>query len=176
MNPRIKMFCGGLSLHMDGYNMLEILITECNRLGLDVENVIHKHVFINPKPLHLTDDEVNTLYNAADVGMNTCRGEGFGLTTIEHLYFNRPQIVSGVPALRETLKEYAHVVEPKVIIHSLSNEREGGYHAICDYKDFADHLQICFKSADTVTGGREHVKQNYDWNKVLKNLDYFAAQ
>jgi glycosyltransferase involved in cell wall biosynthesis len=176
MNSRIKLFCGCLSYHADGYNILEIIITECNRLGLDTEKVINEHIFINTKPLHMTDDEVNILYNAADVGMNTCRGEGFGLTTTEHLYFNKPQIVSDVPALRETLKHYAHIVKPKVIVHSLSNEKEGGYHAICDYKDFTDYLQICFKNPDTMSGGREHVKQNYNWDKVLKNLDYFATQ
>lgn len=176
MNKRIKLYCGGLLSHNDGYNIPQIILSESKRIGLDPNSVLNEHTFYNHKPLHLTDDEVNMIYNAADVGLNTCRGEGFGLTTTEHLYFNRPQIVSGVPALVETLGKHAYVVKPKVSLHTLSMEKEGGEHLICDYKDFTEHLQYCFKNPDKPIGGREHVKQKYSWNDVLKNLDYFATQ
>lgn len=173
MNPRIKLYCGGLTYHSDGYNMMEIIINESYKRGLDIDTVLHKHIFINPKPLHLTDEEVNLMYNASDVGMNTCRGEGFGLTTLEHLYFNRPQIVSGVPALKETLGNYVHFVKPKVILHTLSNERESGEHMICDYKDFANYLQYCFRNPDKYPNSSEYVKQKYSWDNVYKILENF---
>ena len=58
MNPRIKLFCGGL-LRKQGWNIPQIIANEAYRQGLDVNTVLNKHVFSNPKPLHLTDEEVN---------------------------------------------------------------------------------------------------------------------
>jgi len=114
MNPRIKLFCGGLPFHRDGIDVGMTVRSECLRRGMDVDKVCYHHVFINPKPLHLTDAEVNEMYNAGDVGISTTRGEGFGLTPVEHMYLNRPQVVTGIPALKETMGPYAHFVEPKL--------------------------------------------------------------
>jgi|TARA_R110001599_G_scaffold69378_2_gene195170 glycosyltransferase involved in cell wall biosynthesis len=170
MNPRIKLFCGAL-LTTEGWNIPQIIENEAYRQGLDVNTVLNKHVFSNPKPLHLTDEEVNKMYNSANVGLNTCCGEGFGLTTMEHVYLNRPQIVSGVPALKETLGPHAHIVEPKFMGHTDCKEHEGGMHMLCDYMDFADHLQYCFKNPDVRPNASEYVKQKYSWENVYKVLD-----
>jgi glycosyltransferase involved in cell wall biosynthesis len=90
---------------------------------------------------------------------------------MEHVYLNRPQIVSGVPALKETLGPHAHVVEPKIMGHTQCNENEGGVHMLCDYMDFADHLQYCFKNPDARPNASEYVKQKYSWENVYKVLD-----
>lgn len=174
MNPRLKLYCGCMETSDDGYNIPEVIHTQCIRIGLDPYKVMNNHIFINTRPMHLTDSVVNDIYNAADVGMNTCIGEGFGLTTIEHCYFNRPQIVSGVPALKETLGENAYIIEPKLLIGVSNHEKHGGEIALCDYNDFADALQYYFNNPNHVIDTREYVKNKYSWENVYTILnDHF---
>jgi glycosyltransferase involved in cell wall biosynthesis len=171
MNPRIKLYCGGLPFNKDGVDIGMTARTECLRRGMDVDQVVNHHIFLNPKPLHLTDAEVNEIYNAGDVGLNTTRGEGFGLTPVEHMYLNRPQVVTGIPALKETMGPYAHFVEPKLWVRVGESEAHDGEGAFCDYKDFADHLQYCFKNPDELPNARDYLKKKYSWDHMYKVLD-----
>jgi D-inositol-3-phosphate glycosyltransferase len=47
------------------------------------------------------DDDLNLLYNACDVGINTSMGEGWGLVTIEHGATGAPQVVPDHTACAE---------------------------------------------------------------------------
>jgi D-inositol-3-phosphate glycosyltransferase len=49
----------------------------------------------------ISDDELNRLYNACAVGINTAAGEGFGLVSFEHAAAAVPQIIPNQPALAE---------------------------------------------------------------------------
>lgn len=171
MNPKIKLYCGCQVETSDGYNIPELIHTECVRNGMDTDTVVNNHIFINPKPLHLSESDINDIYNVGDVGMNTCCGEGFGLTTIEHAYFNKPQIVSGVPALIETLGEVAYVVNPALWTTVSSFESHSGDIAHFDYMDFATYLGICFATRYQPFESQAHIKKNYSWEKVYKVLE-----
>ena len=174
MNPRLKLYCGCMMDTGDGCNIRQVLVTECSRRGLDIPTVLNSHVFINPKPLHLSDGAVASLYSAADVGMNTCCGEGFGLTTAEHACFDRPQIVSGVPALKETLGPHAFTVEPKVWTTVTAHEAHGGDLAHFDYREFTDHLQTCFRDRPVIHS-RDHMVKNYSWDRAFAVLDLIVC-
>jgi glycosyltransferase involved in cell wall biosynthesis len=171
MNPRIKLYCGCLRYFPRGTDIAMTLRSECMRQGMDMERVMNHHVFFSAKPLHLTDAEVNNIYNAGDVGLTTTRGEGFGLTPVEHMYLNRPQIVTGIPALKETMGPYAHFVEPKVWVRIGEMEPHDGEIALCDYNDFADHLQYCFKNPEERPNARDYLKEKYSWDNMYKVLD-----
>lgn len=177
MNPKIKLYCGCLPVCKDGIDIRKVAANECQRLGLDPNKVLNEHIFLNPKPLHLSDSDVNNIYNAADVGLNTGRGEGFGLTTMEHLYFNRPQIVSGVPALKETIGKHARVIEPKITKYVGEEENHGGIIYLCDPIDFADALEYYFKNQDDKPDAHEDIKKRYHWENTYKVLDsYFRKE
>ena len=173
MNPSIKLFCGCLRLTPDGVDIRKVIHIECAKLKMDVVTVLNNHIFLSPKPLHLTDTEVNDVYNAGDVGLNTGHGEGFGLTTTEHIYFGRPQIVSGVPALKEILGDHAHIVEPKLYMQVTEQEKHGGDLAIVDASEFADYLEYCYTHQDEHPNVRDILKQEYNWENVYKVLDRF---
>jgi D-inositol-3-phosphate glycosyltransferase len=49
----------------------------------------------------ISDEELNVLYNACAVGINTAAGEGFGLVSFEHAATAVPQIIPNQPALAE---------------------------------------------------------------------------
>ena len=166
-NPRIKLFCGCMTKTEDGYDLLELIRVECMKLDLDHDTVVHRHIFSNPKPLHASDEFVNLVYNACDVGMNTCCGEGFGLTNIEHGLLGKPQIVSGIPALRETMKDFATFVEPRLWTTVSKYESHGGEIAMFEADDFADALDRAYRGKGSQL---ELDKTRFEWESVLKNL------
>lgn len=54
-----------------------------------------------PRPGVLSDPDLNRLYNACAIGLNTSAGEGFGLVSFEHAAVGVPQVVPDHAALRE---------------------------------------------------------------------------
>lgn len=59
-----------------------------------------------------TDDDLNLVYNACDVGMNTSMGEGWGLVSFEHAATGAAQIVPRHSACAELWAGAAEMVEP----------------------------------------------------------------
>jgi hypothetical protein len=143
-NPRIKLVCGCLLKTDDGYDIIQLIDIECMKLKLDPAVVKRAHIFTSFKPLHAPEEYIHKLYNACDVGLNTCCGEGFGLTTAEHACFGKPQIVAGVPELRETLGGFAYIIEPKLLTTMSRFENHGGEIAHFDPEEFAVDLNIVF--------------------------------
>ena len=72
--------------------------------GLDFQTYARRMLLIDTSPPNVWSDEaINQLYNAADIGINTSDGEGFGLCQLEHMYTGAPQIVTDVGAYRDFL-------------------------------------------------------------------------
>ena len=71
-------------------------------------------------PDTLDDAAMNRLYNAADVGMNTSEGEGWGLIPYEHAACGIPQILPAHPTTAEYWSGYAGLIRV-----SLSSPRGG---------------------------------------------------
>ncbi|MGJ8671478.1 glycosyltransferase family protein [Rubritalea sp.] len=62
----------------------------------------------------LSDAELNRLYNACDVGLNTSSGEGWGLVSCEHAAAGKPQVVPDHSACSEIWKGAAELVAPTI--------------------------------------------------------------
>lgn len=60
----------------------------------------------------ITDSDLNRLYNACDVGLNTSSGEGWGLVSFEHAAAGRAQIVPRHSACAELWADAAQFIEP----------------------------------------------------------------
>jgi glycosyltransferase involved in cell wall biosynthesis len=60
----------------------------------------------------MSDEDLNLLYNACDVGINTSMGEGWGLVSFEHAATGAAQIVPRHTACAELWDGAAEVVEP----------------------------------------------------------------
>ncbi len=60
----------------------------------------------------LPDEQLNLLYNACDVGLNTSSGEGWGLVTFEHAATGAAQIVPRHSACADLWEGAALLVEP----------------------------------------------------------------
>ncbi len=85
----------------------DAIVAQCNKLGIaNRVHVIPRAESNNPRSL----SDLNLLYNAADVGLNTAMGEGFGLVSFEHALTGRPQIVPDHTGLHETWYGAAEMV------------------------------------------------------------------
>jgi glycosyltransferase involved in cell wall biosynthesis len=83
---------------------LEPVIRECG-LG--------ERLSVNPLGGQIVgDDELNLLYNACDVGINTAMGEGWGLVSFEHGAAGAAQIVPDHTACTELWRGRAELIPP----------------------------------------------------------------
>ena len=79
------------------YDLQRVFIEELKGQGLDVQTHVRKLLLIDSSPPNLMSDEaINQIYNASDIGINTSDGEGFGLCQLEHMYTGAPQVVTDV--------------------------------------------------------------------------------
>jgi len=58
----------------------------------------------------VTDEQLNTIYNATDVGLNTSLGEGWGLTNMEHAMTGSAQVVPDHSACRELFHDVGRLI------------------------------------------------------------------
>jgi glycosyltransferase involved in cell wall biosynthesis len=94
------------------YDIPAIFQREAARVGLDQLALSHL-VLIDTAPPNVVGDEgINQLYNAADLGINTSDGEGFGLCQLEHMLTGAPQIVTDIGSFRTFLDESTAVFIP----------------------------------------------------------------
>lgn len=179
-NPRIKLFLNMIctaNLEMQGYDVYNLIKVSCIKNNVSYEDVVTKHIFVNNKKNHITDEMMNYLYNACDVGINTCVGEGFGLCNLEHGGIGRPQIISGVGALNDIFtNDYSSVITPITELYvSSSIDFHGGYIKICSSNDFANAMIKYYDNPDLPdTHGdlcRQVILNKYDWNTILNGLN-----
>lgn len=65
----------------------------------------------NSRPT-FSDEELNFLYNACDIGINTATGEGWGLPSFEHAATRAAQVVPRHTSLADLWKDAAEFVDP----------------------------------------------------------------
>ena len=79
------------------YDPRRIFMSEAMLRNLDLAAISDRIIMMDTSGQMIFNDEaINRLYNAADFGINTSDGEGFGLCQLEHLQTGAPQIVTSV--------------------------------------------------------------------------------
>jgi D-inositol-3-phosphate glycosyltransferase len=81
----------------------------CDVRALAAELGIADRVELTPaegRRPNVGDEELNRIYNAAHVGINTCEAEGFGLVAFEHAATGAPQIVPDHSACGELWRDH----------------------------------------------------------------------
>lgn len=93
-----------LYLHMGmkdmGWDIMPLFKREMTRHGLDANNRI---IMTTPNPgaPSVPFELLNVIYNTADVGVNTCKGEGWGLVNFEHAACKVAQVVPDHTSCKE---------------------------------------------------------------------------
>jgi glycosyltransferase involved in cell wall biosynthesis len=102
-----------LYLHMglkdQGWDIMQVFAREMNRVGLDPNGRIIMTTN-QPNPPNVSVEMLNDIYNAVDVGVNTCKGEGWGLVNFEHAACRVTQIVPDHTSCKEIFEGYGQLI------------------------------------------------------------------
>jgi len=125
-------------------------------------------------PQQLSDKDINVLYNACDVGINTCEGEGWGLCQIEHLAVGGPQVCPKIGGLQEFLNNDNSTLIDGKWKYYIDKGRDpiGGIAEIGDPNEYGQALwkyymdpTLCEKHAKQ---GRKDILTHYRWETVVE--------
>lgn len=97
--PNTKLYMH-MGLKDQGWDIMPLFAREMHRQGLDPNNRI---IMTSPteNPPSVPVELLNTIYNTADVGVNTCKGEGWGLVNFEHAACRVAQVVPDHTSCKE---------------------------------------------------------------------------
>jgi glycosyltransferase involved in cell wall biosynthesis len=102
-----------LYLHMgmkdQGWDVMPLFARAMQRMGLDPNGRIILTAN-TPNPPNVEVDMLNTIYNCADVGVNTCKGEGWGLVNFEHAACRVAQVVPNHTSCKEIFEGYGELI------------------------------------------------------------------
>ena len=157
------------------WNLIEVYERELGKRGITLEEGM-KHMILIDNPQQITDDEINILYNVADIGISTADGEGFGLCSFQQAACGIPQIVPAIGGFLDFFhKDNAIMIDPKLNLY-IDNGRDGvgGESQLCDYHDFVDGIEAYWADKDLRERhgqrAREHILKNYKWSDIGDKL------
>ena len=103
--PSVKLY-----LNMARYDLGNDIGRWIHQLKLQDRVIVARRTQVDPAH---TTEELNRLYNACDVGINTSMGEGWGLVPFEHAATGKPQIIAANSMTRELWENNATLLEPE---------------------------------------------------------------
>ena len=119
--------------------------------------------------------DLNALYNAADVFISTSRGEGFGLTIAEALACGVPVVAQNVSAIPEVVGPGGILIEPAAMLTVPSGEDVW----LADVDGFTAALERLYQSAglrrDLGAAGRRHAVESFSWDAAAARFDEFIV-
>ena len=102
-----------LYLHMglkdQGWDVMPLFARAMQREGLDPNGRIILTAQTEGPP-NVEVEILNSIYNAVDIGVNTCKGEGWGLVNFEHAACRVAQVVPDHTSCKEIFEGYGRLI------------------------------------------------------------------
>lgn len=164
-----------LYLHMGekdlGWAVKEVFESEMRRRGQDptAKLCLTPHMNYMQAP---SDERLNLIYNAVDVGINTANGEGWGLVPFEHAMCKKPQIVPNHTSCKDIWKGKGLLID---VAAWITDKDLGVERGIVNYKHAAELIQKLYEDKDyreSVAEQCYEVTQNpsYRWDKIAEGF------
>ena len=161
---------------VDGYwNLSNVIENEVKFRDVPLDYVL-KTIITIQSPQALSDRDINILYNACDIGVNSADGEGFGLCGFEGLALGKAQVSAYVGGMREFLNDnISIIIKPKINIY-LDNKSNGigGVAELTDPHEYAEAFWKYLSNPELVEKhgyrGRQHILTNYKWENMIDYL------
>ena len=83
-----------------GFWLFEIYQRELKMRGVNIEQFANR-LMISAQDMVFRDEDINTFYNLADVGVSSADGEGWGLCNFEQMGVGVPQVVPNIGGFKE---------------------------------------------------------------------------
>ncbi|MGA0212272.1 MAG: glycosyltransferase family 4 protein [Flavobacteriaceae bacterium] len=165
-----------LYMHMglkdQGWDIMPLFHREMTRQGLDPNNRI-----IMSAPTHngpnVPVDVLNTIYNAVDVGVNTCKGEGWGLVNFEHAACRVAQIVPDHTSCKEIFEGTGEMIR---CLHNDVDTNFGRILPCPDDNHLAEILDKYYKDRTLLNQVAENCYQRvtnecFHWSTIAGQFD-----
>ena len=155
------------------FDLLEIFANECKKQSINL-NFTEVFVIVE-NPQQLGEGQIELLYAASDVGINTCDGEGWGLCNFEHMAFGAPQIVPAHDCFKIYCNEENSIMLTPRWSYYVDNSRDanGGEGFVVDYEDVVVALHK-YCSNDELRCDHGNTACNdvsgFSWNVVMQPL------
>lgn len=175
-DKKVRFLCN--SHHESKFDLHSIALRELVSRGVrDVFTHADK-ILINRTVL--SDERVNTLYNACDVVVNCSSGEGFGLCSAEGAILGKPVIISDVGGAGEYFTDQnAYKIKPSAWISVDDRDGIGGVEGIISVDDLVGAFDFFMDSKNRITYGeraRESVKAKPDWDDISDTIVRFLSK
>jgi len=157
-----------------GWSLFELFQRELKMREVSLD-LYGNRLIITSQNMSFRDEEINLFYNAADVGISTPEGEGWGLCQFEQMGVGVPQVIPDVGGFKEyCTPQNSSLVKPTVRYY-LPNGfcPVGGEAMACQPHDVCvameEYLLNTDKRVDHGKKARETVLE-YTWPKACETL------
>jgi hypothetical protein len=122
-----------------------------------------------------SDDQINGFYNAADAGVNSADGEGWGLCNFEQMGIGIPQVIPNLGGFKEFCNTSNSVmVEPRVrYYHPTVFSPVGGEAHAMDPHDLCLGMEEYVLDSEKLKKHGEEAKKTvltYTWERAVEPL------
>jgi len=159
------------------WDLVELYQRELKKRGVSVEAGMAR--LITPgHPQVMSDEDVTVLYNLADVGINTCDGEGWGLCNFEQAAIGIPQVVPRIGGFAHFFDDdIATLIDPITTVYVDSGrDGVGGEAQLTLSDDYADAILKYYDDPALRDrhghAARERILSRFSWDRIA---DDFAA-
>jgi D-inositol-3-phosphate glycosyltransferase len=162
------------------WDLIEIFERELKKRGLKLEDGM-KHIIVLDNPQKMSDFDINVLYNVADIGINTCDGEGFGLCNFEQAAIGVPQVVTKLGGFLDFFDDSNSMLVDPSLAYYVDSTRDsvGGEALMTSYTDVVIAIEAYYNDRDLLKAhGKacmESIPAKYDWaiiaNKFINIIE-----
>lgn len=157
-----------------GWWIFELFQRELKLRGVNVEQ-FGSRLMLSSTDMNFKDEDINMFYNAADLGISTADGEGWGLCHFEQMGVGVPQVVPDIGGFKEFCSSTNTVlVKPKHRYYlPTAFSPVGGEAHVCDPHDVClgieEYLLNSEKREAHGRAARETV-MGYTWERACSGL------
>ena len=173
-NKAILLLCICDKGEKGGWWLFELYVRELKKRGVPIEQFGNR-LMISSQDMVFKDEDINILYNIADIGISTAEGEGWGLCTFEQMGVGVPQVVPDVGGYKEFCStDNSMIVKPKYSYYLPGvYSPVGGEAHVCDPHD------VCLAMEEYLNDTSKKMKHGakakdtvlaYTWEKAVKEL------
>ena len=157
-----------------GWWLFELFVRELKKAALPIEQYGNR-LMVSSQDMVFKDEDINILYNVADLGISTADGEGWGLCTFEQMGVGIPQVVPDLGGYKEYCsKENSALVKPKFRYYLPSvHSAVGGEAQVCDPHDVCVAMESYLNDSEKRRTHGQKAKEKvltYTWEAATKEL------
>lgn len=157
-----------------GWWLFDIFVRELKKKSLSIEQ-FGSRLMISSQDMAFKDEDINILYNIADVGISTADGEGWGLCTFEQMGVGIPQVVPDIGGYKEYCSSSNTMLVKPAHSYYLPSvySAVGGEAHVCNPHDVCMAIEEYLNDSEKRKTHGQKAKETvsgYTWSNAVKGL------